>query len=742
MNNVNILQDIFNQIQECDSKIYSENIKMAVKLIPMDDSFIKILHLILICKSATLPARISLFMKRVFEELMISHSDIVEGILNYLVSFTNCKSAKCRKRALNIINLIIQVGKTDLKSDLLQIITEHLFDKDTSVRKEALNICLLKQNDNINETLKIQGVIKDVLRYDPNIEIRKMALSRLEVSKSTINCIIERSIDCNMKIRRIFWIHCFPKIQIDMLKYEQRIFLMKNARNEREFDAKSIFLELIFRIGILKFIEYFYYNDPVFDIFIEEYLKNNKIEFKLDKFDNGYLYFLRKYYKYTEDNFGRDKLSLIDLEDLLGMIYDRFKELEDSMNNETKEIKPDLISPDKISSNSHQISVNSSDQNQLKFNQNQLKFNQNQLKSDQIGLNDSNPDIKKKIGIIVELFKLLSFYDIFKGDVKHMVLKIISYLLSKCYIPEIVEESIIICKKISNTDENIIFFRKIISKIKGKKSCFLVCEYIMKHLDFGILHQNIFTEIVIPNLSESSNILFWYYLKQPSNSIEELYLSFLPGQKFIEGATDLVLSNILDVTKISELIYHQLNIFDINAVVPTTKLILGNKVPPIKYIKQLLIIYYSTDNDYIQQHLSLFFNEFFFKSSKPLIDVFCDLIEIIIDNHKVFIDQCLYWIQNSNYLNGSQYLFYYVSLFLFKNYETIETHKLYFYVLDKIQVSSTWDKILTKKIIHLITQIIKKRPRENAHALLTRLMEIDDGFPMDQNEFENFIKSI
>lgn len=65
MTNLVQLQEIFNEIQDCSSKKYSENINKSVNLITKDDSFTEIIHILLSCKKPVLPGRIVLFLRRI-----------------------------------------------------------------------------------------------------------------------------------------------------------------------------------------------------------------------------------------------------------------------------------------------------------------------------------------------------------------------------------------------------------------------------------------------------------------------------------------------------------------------------------------------------------------------------------------------------------------------------------------------------------------------------------------------------
>lgn len=678
------LQQIFNEIQTCDSRAYTENLATTLQIISTDSSFLTILHSILACKRNTCPGRVSLFLERIFEELKNRRPDIFKRLFQYLLEFTNSKNGRTRKHSLRLVSMLLDLEKHELSMEILQSISERLFDKEASVRKEALKICLIYQESSLNDSLKIQGVLKDVLRYDQVHEIRKICLLQIGICPSTINCVIERCIDLNVNVRKIFWMNCFKKISIEDIPISQRIFLMKSAFNEREFDAKNIFLQFAREFGLDRFVRHFFCSENVYDEVIES-LINSDDEYALTTFTPSFVHFLNIYYRFKENMDGRDSLNLMGLEEFLNILRSRCTSLEENINS-----------------------------------------------------NDN--DIVDEIRTISGLFKLLSFYDIFNDSDRKSVLSIINHLLTKCSIKEVVEESVVLCGKICSKDI-VTFLGSIIKRIRGTKLCFVVCECIMKHLPFTEMHEAIFQEIVVTNINEGLDILFWYLIAKPSKATEEFYLSFLPNKKILDGATDLVLLNIIDISSIYEQILYQASSFNENAVIPVTKLLLAKKIGDHIFFKNLLLIFYSTETEYIQQYLSVFFNEYLYADSSPLTDIFCDVMQLITENHKIFVDQSLAWIGGSRTTNGYQVLFFKICLFICNNYEEMKNRKFLFAALEKTMVLPSWESILTKKIIYVISLILKKRPRENVQALLTKLMEIDDGSPLETQEFKDLKKN-
>lgn len=620
---------------------------------------------------------------------------------------------------------------TEYKLDaiVLQLIGERLFDKESGVRKEALRICLNNQEACLNESLKIQGVLKDILRHDHVPDIRRMCLEGIIVCKSTLNSVIERCVDSNLAVRRAFWITAFSKINYKDILPEQRIFLMKSAFIERELNAKNIFINFVRNIGFEEFIYNFHCKETCYEEILEMVFMED--EYKLNKYTPEYIHFMYVYYRHIENKDGRDALKLSKLEEFLEILYERCLIIQDKINDE--------------------INGENNEKNNDKIND----------------IVDSNIDkINDDIQIAIGLFKLLEFYDIFMDSERKSVLKIINLLLLKCEIKEIVEESIILTKRICNKDITN-FIGSIIKKVKNKKICYVICEYVMKHLEFSEMHQAIFQEIVITNINESIGIIFWYVVANPSEYTKEFYLSFLPNKKILEGATDLTLMGILEWSEISEQFITQIEDFNENVVIPITKLLLAGEVVDKKgdenivgenivsenmidknmienfckfrivdkIFKNLLLIYYSTESACIQQYLSLFFNEYLLNDSTPLINSYCEISQLITANHKIFLDQSLYWIRNSEKKNGSQILFFNISVFIYKNYDEIKNRKHLFQTLEKINVLPCWDLNMTKWIIYILSSIIKMKPRENIQALLAQVIEVDDGSPMQSDQF-------
>lgn len=678
------LQQIFNEIQTCTPQAYAARAQDAVEMAANDASFLTVLHTVLASKKASLPDRVLGFLRRIFEGLGKAHQGVLERIFYYLLDFVDSKSCRCRKHALHLLSMILGVAKYPLARDTLQRISERLFDRDAGVRREALRICLEYQEHELGEGLRLVGVLKDVVRFDQSHEVRRAGLAGIVVAPETLNCIVERCTDVNVGVRRAFWAGCFERLQLREIPAPQRVYLMKSALSEREFDARSIFLQAVERLGLEEFVDCFYCEEKAFGDVVEHYLRQGREELALTRLTPGYVCMMGIYYRLKEDDVGRDGLDLMDLDEFLDLISERCRALEARMQG------PDGVLP------------------------------------------GAPPD--EDIKTLVGLFRLLAFYDLFGDRSRRRVLKIINSLLARCSARDVVEEAVLLCKRICSSDL-VSFLGSVIKKLRGSPLCYTVSECVMKCLPHGELHEAIFQEIAIPNLNESLEIVFWYFLLRPSKNLEELLLSFLPNAKAVRCVADLVLAGHVDPGAVSAAIESQLFRFDENVAIPTAKLLLARRLAGSEYFKYLLLIFYSTEDGSIQQYLSLFFYEYFAHDPQPVIDVFCDVMQLITDNYRVFADQALFWISNSQAPHGTQHLFFSICCHMLRGYDGMKNRRLLFFTLDRISIQPCWEPVLTKKIIYVLGQIIKKRPKEQTQHLLAKLMEIDDGSPLDAGEF-------
>jgi len=671
------LKTIFNNIQKCDYKTTNEYLAKCMPKIGPTGDFADIIHTLLMCNRNSLAPRIMSFLNKIFAALKSSNPDNLRAIFDYIIIFTLSKSTRARKHALQLVLAILSLEKYDLKPATLQEIIERLFDKDVSVRKEAIKIGLMYQDVHLNAHLTVLGTIKDVLRYDPVASIRKAALLGISIDTSTVNCTIERCMDKCMGVRQAFWLQCYKNMGMGLITPAQKIFLMKTAFTEREFDARSIFIDSVRKYGVELFADECYVDDVVYRKLIRACISKSSDRYVLRDYSLGNLTVYYEYCKMVEETEGRDQLALIPLGEYMEKLCTEIWRI-DELHRENK-----------------------------------------------AGDCDS--------AAVNELFKILEYYDVFGSEVCKRLLKIIFHLLTKCKMAQVVERAVVLSTRICYDDIGV-FLGSIIKHTKGTPLCILLSEFIMKHVPFSEMHEAIMQEIVLLNLNESLGVVYWYLVKHNSTKYLDLYISFLPNVQVIKGAVDLVLMGALGSQVVIDVITPLLSSHIECAVIPASKIMLfepGFREEP-NWAKNLLIIYYTTKTADIQQYLSIFFYEYFSLCPASLIAIFPEVLEIIVANQKIFIDQSLFWLGNSQEKDAKERMFLEVLIYIYSNYSTLQNRKYHFKALEMIAVAPNWNRILIKKCLYVLALIIKKRPRENTHLLVSRLMENDDGIPITE----------
>lgn len=682
----NSLQLAFNSIQTCKPSEFSTHLQNALHTLSSSQDVVPIIQTLLVCNRNIFPGRINRFILQLFENLHQTNPTLLRQIFDYLVCFTSARSAKVRKHTLQIINMILSIAPYDLESGVIQLFAERLFDKETSVRKEALKISLMYQNYDISAGLNVQTTLKDLLKFDPVGEIRRIALAGLELNKNTQNTVIERVIDNSVNVRKTFWLNVFPKINFKDIPHCQRVFLLRSSFTEREFDSKTLFISCVQRMRIEDVADLFYCSLPMFDLLLKECLKFSWPSISLTNLTPGRAHLINLYLEMVELKDGRDELKLSPLNELLDLTVEMCQ------------------------------------------------------------VEDPNKD---SINTVIELLRMLKFYDIFTAESQKLIYRIVKKLIMEGHLSGVIEECVILINRVCY-DQVVPLIGSFIKRLKDVNNdeldnkCISLCEAVMKHVAYSEMHDAILNEIAMPNLLISSDILFWSIIQRPRLEIISLYIGLLPDKKVIEGVSDLVLKKLIVVDQIIDQFRHFAESMTDSAAIPIAKLLVARSFLPEDepfFFKYLLLVYYSTELLEIQQFLVVFFASYISINYKPVISVYCSVLESITANHKVFIDQTLYWLSRVDKTSVQQ-LYYTICLFIIRNYESLSNKKYLFATLEKIEPLPDWEQSLTKRILAIMALIIRRRPKENAQLLLSRLISIDDGVPMAQDEYQKLQEEI
>ncbi|KAM0671236.1 chromosome condensation complex Condensin [Ordospora colligata] len=713
------MQLIFNEIQGCDSKRYSESLNEVIEILNTQEllnEFCRILDTILVCKKPSIPLRILNFLRRTFEDVSEdpSRQQFIIEIFSYLIQAVDSRMHKVRRNSLSVIGLLLDVLQpSTIDSVVIQKLCERLFDKDKGVRKETIRVLSGFQGSELNRNVKVVNLFKDILRYDPNNDVRMFMLSVISVEQSTYNCVIERCMDMDESIRKMFYGICLPKIDMKELSADKRVFLMERAVVERDFDAKGKLVDVLLSVHCLPeqlevLVDEFYDTSALGHL--ETLLRSvfdrvgcsKSFEYVISRptEKNTFLYLTEL--QYIEEKDGRDALCLPEIDEFVSVMYESCMSVMECTMDESR---------------------------------------------------------REMVNRMRNLFRIAKMYDLFSDTSRRCIQGIIYKLLAKSCMEEIVEEvvdeAMQITSVVCDTDLNS-FIGSVVKKSMHVSPgiCLMVCKQVMRHIrPFSSLHSAIVDEIVVPNIENGGMVVevleigFFYVLERDNAVIVQGLIDAMSDSHRVWCmCVDLAIytRNQTILIPVEEYARDILERFDDEQmIIPVSKLILSGCVSDNElkemFVKFALAKYYCTDDDHLKQYCSVMFFEMFCKDSSILIEVFCDIIESINEcSYKVFISQSLYWIGNSKYVNGSQQLFYKICIRLAAENGDERYKKLLLGVLDSIDVLACWESCLTKKIIFCCSIIAKRLGnRLNLGDSVTRLMEVDDGEPISKEDLES-----
>lgn len=705
------MQWMFNEIQRSDVKTYSELVNGVVQLLSGDcalEDFCSIVDTVLVCKRATIPSKVTSFLKRIFEDLYGTPGGLqtVLGVFSYLTRLTESRTVRVRKNALSILRLMTELPQIQgtVTDAFLSKICERLFDKEKSVRKEALRMLSEHQDVRLNAKIKVVSLFKDIVRHDPSHEVRRFGLNVISIEMGTYSCMIERCVDTNEAVRKTFYTRCLPLIDLRDVSLERRVFVMEKSILEREFDGRSLFLDVLFstyrlpedlRVLTSSFYERrsVKYLEMMLRGIFERVGCERSFEYLLAEPSEEDTFLAMVSLQYMEESSGRDGLNLPDLEEFVGVMYRSCLEVvEDS----------DVCSR------------------------------------------------QSKVERMKNLFRIVRFYDFFNETARKYILSTVYKLLAKNPIEEVVEEAVQIVGQVCDRDLNE-FVGSVIKRNMGEslRMCLVVCKHVMKHIrPVTDLHEAIINEIVLQNIdseetrTEVLEIGFYYIMDRPHNTIiQTLVSSMRMNTRILHMCVDLAIasSNEDVVAGVLEHVERMMTDGNEDGVIPASKLILSSlvttKESKHRFVRLILEMYYNTQDDHLKQYCSVFFFELFMEDSSALIDVFCEVVDALGHSHRIFVDQSLYWICNSKHRNGSQELFYRICVHLCNGGDGSTGRRMLVGTLERIEIMGCWDTRLTKKILFCCSVMTRRLGnRLNIGGMIGRVMEVDDGEPIGQED--------
>lgn len=749
------------------------------------EKFQQILDFYIFTKCPKTPKRIAYFFELITESLENDRKVLLHGI-EYLKEHFDVRHKNVRRNVIILTSILFEKINIHINKDgmlemynsenhqndqefMKKIIiktSERLFDVDRIVRIYAVQILSNFQNFFINQKTCIKRIFKDLLRHDPIAEVRNTVMKFLVYE----NCVIEKIKDQSILVRQNFYRICLPHIKLKNISTAHRSLILEKSLSERDFNAVPLLKSKIYEDYDLpkefaNFVQDFFilntvdYDEKNFEK-IEENRKNltlilgeifKELSLKIEFFDSAFYenlnlntsLLLNTYFSYMENMNGRESLKLVDFEYFTNILYLKVKN----------------------------IAVK-------QFNTEDLYF-------------------------IIVLFQLTTFYDICDPNTsKHILSTMYKFLKIEItqndkILDKLIENGIILA---SGTDRITFnnFLGSLITKNKHNYSfLYRICKYVMIRVKpFEILHDAIIDELIIPYLENTENekeqieILFHYIIgrikKDPEcllhNNAESKEMSSLDisslthyviemSENDIEILTDLYM--FLETKR--ELIGHKIllfyrrnksNLVEVPMITSLSKCLL---IDPEKFqiiFQKLVTIYFESENEYIQQYLTLFIQEFTLKNPQIVTAQIFKILPKLkkLAAQKIFVDQIIIWVRTidedkkkcfSENILLSALIFFIAGMKICsksKNETSSALDKktisdnliahisLFEFIITRIKVNSNFSASKIKQMIYCLGIIAKiaHSMRENIEIgnLSNHLMVYNDNMPMsiDQKE--------
>ncbi|XP_059149025.1 condensin complex subunit 3-like [Physella acuta] len=159
-------------------------------------------------------------------------------IFEFLLSVHSAKETNIRFRVCQLIAQLLQnLGEgaqidDSLYDDIYKCMIERLRDKSPLVRVHAV-LALTRLQTPTDDTCPITKAYVILMTRDPNDDVRRIVLTSIAPSNTSLQAILQRTCDVKDKVRRTAYTVIAEKIPLRALTIEQRIQLLQDGLNDR-----------------------------------------------------------------------------------------------------------------------------------------------------------------------------------------------------------------------------------------------------------------------------------------------------------------------------------------------------------------------------------------------------------------------------------------------------------------------------------------------------------------------------
>lgn len=586
--------------------------------------FCECISLIIGCKKGELPKSLLQFMSELMKKLkhLKSGRNFMHNLIKYLVRGVDSKLKYVRYNSLSLLWSCME-HLDSVSPRLWEIVKikigEKLFDREVSVRIQAVRIAAKYQETSIEGGLFFYSLFKDLLRYDVSADVRKIVLQYIFVNKSTLPAIISRASDVSPSVRMVFSMNKLSLIPWDeSLSIEQRAGLLQVLEEEREEEIRKKSME---RIEII-FEEVF---NGKYELFTDAFYLENKNNRSLERI----LKELMKRYEYAS-GFDEEFLERA-TPSLLFLMWVSLEHVDGDRGRDTLVLPDMAVLLKSIADASCAVGAD-----------------------DQYG------------GTLAHaLFALLEYYDAFQSSERSLLIKCAFYILSQgtVLLRGVVDSVCKMVNKACNGSDNPNVYLKALT-IGEERTQVLFAESLLRSKEFSMKHFPAVFQI-IKEKSESA-------IHSSSIEIKECCIRMLVLSASEMNECDNALKALLDLAKqnwqsafcalvdLSIIFKNRKDVFDLvcNVVKDTqfvlrdksiTKLLLSDlpsEEQTEELVGELVQRFYSEETNLQDaQYLHVFFYEYFRTKHWIVFTIYNNVISKI-KHWKVFNDQILYWFES------------------------------------------------------------------------------------------------
>lgn len=664
--------NVFNEVQLCDRRGLHKSVNILKGFLKVnanfDDDFLDIIAIFLFNAKKSDLSLFVLFINTFFEKLSSKERKIMNHLYEFLVQLLVSDIKNVRRNALTLLRL---VPFEDVKNNELVVLTvcTMLFDKDNEVTKEAIKYVANWQEFKFNKKSCVYNILMDLIRHNPYPAIRREALRYIVINEKTINCVVEKVSDSDYTVRKVFYEDIFDKLNLKQLKNENYEFLIDRVFMEREFDYKKDLIDKI---------------NQVFDL------------------ENNLYQFLETY-------------QIDSLKPVINVIFSRLSVNINYFPKSYVEAVVLSLYTEYIAKNVGLDEVKLPELSKYIFHLEELMQN----------------EIYFEIDVFPYCIEVLSYYDIFDKKDRNNVTNFLNNIIEKSNKENEYNAIFKVFSKIISSGE---FIYNLINNIKADniRVILMVKNFLRYYKDDIFICKKVINDIIMPleSVPKTCESLLYYIDYHRNTDYDMFFIKNGNLNELVDYYIMVKSNNVL--IRIKELIETGIQNDDENIITPISKLYLISANVKNIYLSFILIKFYKEMSDNQKQYIIVFLNEIFSIKPDLLIESFNNVF-ISISDKKIFTNHTLSWIKMSaDNIKVQQNLFYkIVCLLLVEKMSKLDSAIL-LGLLEQIEINSSWDLIMIKRILYCCTVLLRKSENNNGlNGVIGRLLGVDDGEPLD-----------